>query len=107
MDPTPLTSSELIQVLRELSEWSGDETGLKRKIEFEDFRGAMRFMQACVDGIDLQNHHPVWTNKYNGVDIMLNTFDIGGKVSQKDVKLAKHIDAVLTKQGESFGVILD
>jgi 4a-hydroxytetrahydrobiopterin dehydratase len=37
------------------------------------------------------NHHPEWTNIYNRVVIRLKTHDAGGKVTAKDVELARRI----------------
>jgi 4a-hydroxytetrahydrobiopterin dehydratase len=41
-----------------------------------------------------QGHHPNWSNAYNVVKISLNTHDAGGKVTEKDVKLANAINAI-------------
>jgi 4a-hydroxytetrahydrobiopterin dehydratase len=97
------------EIQRELSKlqkgWSGDEAGLYRRLEFEDFSGAMQFMQACVDGIERLNHHPVWSNKFNIVEIRSVTLDVGNKVTQLDFELAHHFDEILTAQGEQLGLI--
>jgi len=42
------------------------------------------------------DHHPTWTNTYNSVEIWLNTHDAGDVVTDKDRKLAKGIDKLLT-----------
>lgn len=90
-----LTSAEVTQALATLDGWSGDTSGLTRKIVFKDFREAMAFMAACVDGIDKLDHHPDWRNVYNSVDIRLSTHDLGNKVSEKDVELARLLNDVL------------
>ena len=41
------------------------------------------------------NHHPLWTNVYNKVEIWLNTHDAGDIVTEKDKKLSKVIDKIL------------
>jgi 4a-hydroxytetrahydrobiopterin dehydratase len=38
------------------------------------------------------DHHPLWTNVYNKVEIWLSTHDAGDIVTDKDRKLAKTID---------------
>lgn len=103
--PKPLTEAQRQAALKSLPGWSGEETGLNRTLVFEDFPGAMRFMQACIQGIEERNHHPVWTNKFNSVSIHLDTFDIGGKVTQLDVELAQYFDSLLAERGGEFGYV--
>ena len=40
------------------------------------------------------NHHPEWMNVYKMVAVRLNTHDAGGKVTAKDVELARRFDKV-------------
>lgn len=41
------------------------------------------------------NHHPIWTNVWNTVEIWLSTHDAGDIITQKDLDLAKKIDGIL------------
>ena len=43
---------------------------------------------------EAMNHHPEWTNGYNRLVIRLNTHDAGGKVTAKDVELARKIQSL-------------
>ncbi len=92
---TPLEPAEIEAALAHLQGWSGDQHGLKKTIKFRSFRAAMQFMQACVEGIDQRDHHPVWCNKYDSLDIHLDTFDAGHRVTAKDIDLAQFLDSVL------------
>lgn len=91
----PLQPDEITAALAELPGWSGDEHGLKKEITFAGFREALRYMEACADGIEQRDHHPVWCNKYKSLDIHLDTFDAGHRVTRKDVELAKFLEGVL------------
>ena len=103
--PGAMSTEDIERALRDLPGWSGNENGLEARLEFEDFRGAMQFMQACVEGIERLNHHPVWKNKFNAIDIHLDTFDIGHKVTSLDVQLARYFRDVLKQNGERFGYV--
>lgn len=91
----PLDSAAVKEALRSLSGWTGDEHGLKRTIKFCDFRTAIRYMDACVGGIEERDHHPVWCNKYHSLDIHLDSFDAGHRVTTKDVDLAGFLNLTL------------
>ncbi len=41
------------------------------------------------------NHHPLWSNVWNSVEIWLSTHDAGDIVTDKDRKLASRIDALI------------
>jgi len=40
------------------------------------------------------NHHPLWTNVYNKVEIWLSTHDAGDIVTERDRLLAAAIDRI-------------
>jgi 4a-hydroxytetrahydrobiopterin dehydratase len=103
VQPKRLEAAEIETALSRLKGWSGDQSGLKRKLVFKDFRGAMKFMQACIEGIEQRDHHPAWCNTYNSVDIRLNTHSAGNLVTEKDVNLAEFIDSILSENGPEFG----
>jgi 4a-hydroxytetrahydrobiopterin dehydratase len=40
------------------------------------------------------NHHPEWINVFKTVAVRLCTHDAGGKVTEKDVELARRLEKV-------------
>lgn len=64
---------------------------------FKDFSEAFAFMTRVALAAEKMDHHPLWTNVYNKVEIWLNTHDAGDVVTDKDKKLAKLIDALIKK----------
>lgn len=97
-DLEPLAPAEIEQALSRLPGWSGNENGLEKKIKFSSFRKAIDFMHSCADGIDRRDHHPVWCNKYDSLEIHLDTFDAGHKVTARDIDLAEFLESVLQKK---------
>jgi 4a-hydroxytetrahydrobiopterin dehydratase len=91
---TPLTSEEINAALRELPGWRRDGDALAKEFKFGSFREAMSFMVRVGFEAEAADHHPDWTNVYNRVAVRLNTHDAGGKVTAKDVALARKIQAI-------------
>lgn len=75
--------------------WTKTQNKLYRKFEFADFSEAFAFMTRVALAAEKMNHHPLWTNVYNKVEIWLNTHDAGDVVTEKDEKLAKKIDKLV------------
>ena len=74
--------------------WEEKNNQLYRKFEFADFSEAFAFMTRVALAAEKMNHHPLWTNVYNKVEIWLSTHDAGDVVTDKDRKLASRIDAL-------------
>jgi len=75
--------------------WSESNNSLHRKIEFKSFSEAFAFMVRVAIEAERMNHHPLWTNVYNKVEIWLSTHDAGDIITERDVKLAEKINALL------------
>lgn len=90
----PLTAAEMEQALGGLPGWRLERDALAKTFSFGGFREAMSFMVRAAFEAEAMNHHPDWSNVYNRVAVRLNTHDAGGKVTAKDVELAKKIQAI-------------
>ena len=77
--------------------WKKKDNKLYRKIKFANFSEAFAFMTRVAMEAEKMDHHPMWTNVYNTVEFWLSTHDAGDVVTDKDKKLAKKIDSVLSK----------
>ena len=66
----------------------------RARFTFGDFNAAFGFMTRVAILAEKADHHPEWSNVYNRVDIVLTTHDAGG-LSQRDVDLARAIDALI------------
>ncbi len=75
--------------------WVEKNNTLYRKIEFKNFSEALAFMVRAGLEAEKMNHHPLWTNVYNKVEIWLSTHDAGDIVTEKDIQLAEKINALL------------
>jgi 4a-hydroxytetrahydrobiopterin dehydratase len=75
--------------------WEEKNNFLQREFVFKNFLEAFAFMTQVALLAEKMDHHPLWTNVYNKVTIMLNTHDAGNVVNEKDRKLAQAIDGLL------------
>lgn len=59
---------------------------------FESFEDCIHFMGTAARHIAFTDHHPRWENIWINLVVSLTSFDIGGKLTYKDVRLAKYLD---------------
>jgi pterin-4a-carbinolamine dehydratase len=107
--PTPhdkqpeLPEVELAKALRHLPEWSRTERDsskgksgvaveLERVYKFKAFEDAIHFMAAAARYIRVTNHHPLWENQYQDIRVRISTWDVGLRLTWKDIRLAEYLD---------------
>ena len=103
--PDPISQEKLEIALRgALSGWTVVRSALPedpsdvrvelfREYRFLRFRDAIAFMHEVAPGCDIANHHPRWENIWRTVRVYLTTWDIGHRPSDRDIQLAKYLDA--------------
>ena len=75
--------------------WNEQDNKLYRKFEFKDFSEAFAFMTRVALVAEKMDHHPLWTNVWNTVEVWLSTHSAGDVVTDKDRKLAAAIDKMI------------
>jgi 4a-hydroxytetrahydrobiopterin dehydratase len=75
--------------------WEEKDSKLYKKFEFKNFSQAFAFMTRVALEAEKMDHHPLWTNVYNKVEIWLNTHSAGDVVTDKDRELSKKIDQLM------------
>ncbi len=76
--------------------WKEQDNKLSRTFKFKDFSEAFAFMTRVAFLAEQHSHHPNWSNVWNTVNIELTTHDAGNIVTEKDRKLAKAIEGLLS-----------
>jgi 4a-hydroxytetrahydrobiopterin dehydratase len=76
--------------------WSGDEVRIGRTYRFASFPQAISFMVEVSFFCERADHHPEWRNVYDRVSVELTTHD-AGRVTEKDLALARHMDAAYAR----------
>lgn len=84
------------QAFSEIPSWqlTSARDALHRSFKFHNFSEAWGFMSRIALLAETHDHHPEWSNVYNRVDITLTTHECDG-ISERDISLAKAIDALL------------
>ncbi|HOY18884.1 MAG TPA: 4a-hydroxytetrahydrobiopterin dehydratase [Haliscomenobacter sp.] len=77
--------------------WIEKDHQLSGTFTFKDFTQAFTFMTEVAFHAEKQQHHPLWTNVWNRVEIHLSTHDAGDVVTDKDHQLATAIDKIYAR----------
>ena len=95
-----LAPAERDGALARLKGWTMVEgrDAISRRFVLADFNAAFGFMTRVALEAEKRDHHPEWSNVYRTVDIVLTSHDVKG-LSQRDVDLAKVIDAIAASIG--------
>ena len=75
--------------------WQEENNKLYRKFQFKNFSEAFAFMTRVALEAEKMDHHPLWTNVYNTVEVWLSTHSAGDVVTDKDKQLAARIDKLV------------
>ncbi|MBM3415020.1 MAG: pterin-4-alpha-carbinolamine dehydratase [Bacteroidetes bacterium] len=75
--------------------WEEKNNKLYKKFQFKNFSEAFAFMTRVAIEAEKMDHHPLWTNVWNTVEIWLSTHDAGDIVTDKDRKLADKIEKLM------------
>ena len=89
-----LEEDQIMSALADLDGWRLDGDRIRRELSFDAFRDAIAFINRVADLADEANHHPELRNSYTSVEVVLTTHSDGG-VTEKDLDLARKVDAVV------------
>jgi 4a-hydroxytetrahydrobiopterin dehydratase len=79
-----------------MSDWSQRPDALERDFTFDDFAGAMAFVNRVAEVAEEANHHPdILVHGWNKVRLTLSTHSEGG-LTDADHALARRIDELGT-----------
>jgi 4a-hydroxytetrahydrobiopterin dehydratase len=78
-----------------MSGWSQRPDALERDFQFDDFKGAMAFVNRVADAAEEADHHPdILVHGSNKVRLTLSTPAEGG-LTDADHALARRIDEIV------------
>ena len=78
-----------------MSEWRDEDGALNRELEFTDFAQAFAAVTRIAEIAERLDHHPDIEISYNHVVLRCTSHDVGRRVTARDHRLVKEIDAML------------
>lgn len=76
-------------------QWRQEGESLARDLEFDDFKGAIAFVNRVADAAEAANHHPdILVHGWNNVRLTLTTHS-EGKLTDNDRAMAETIDGLV------------
>ncbi|MFG3258554.1 4a-hydroxytetrahydrobiopterin dehydratase [Streptomyces sp. NPDC048172] len=101
MAPEPLTPQETEKALAELPGWTTDGDSVARAYSFGGHLPAAAMVVHIATIQDELDHHAELTLGYNTLAVSVNTHSVGGKVTGKDIDLARRIEEIAPGHGAS------
>jgi 4a-hydroxytetrahydrobiopterin dehydratase len=92
--PKVLSRKELQAILPRLKGWTFEDNKLSRTFEFQDFVASLSFINSLVAYFESVDHHPDVHIAFGEVRFELTRYDLGGRVTDRDVEVAKKISSV-------------
>jgi 4a-hydroxytetrahydrobiopterin dehydratase len=91
---TELLSDRDVAQRLERSQWEREGDEIVRNWKFEDFAGAMTFVNRVAEVAEEANHHPdILLHGWNQVRLSLTNHSAGG-LTEADLRMAERIDAL-------------
>ncbi len=91
--PKELKPEEIEEILdKELPGWSYQEDKISKTFSFKDFMDSLNFVNKLAPYFEEMDHHPDTHIMYSKVLFELQRFDAGGKVTDRDIAVAKEIE---------------
>ncbi|WP_028962191.1 4a-hydroxytetrahydrobiopterin dehydratase [Sulfobacillus thermosulfidooxidans] len=88
-----LSQEQVAQELQHMTGWQWIGDAIRKEFIFRDFTQSVAFVDRMVEPANTMDHHPDVDIRYNRVQVTLTTHDQGG-VTEKDLQLAKQLDAL-------------
>ena len=78
-----------------MSQWREEDGALHRELEFTHFAQAFAAVTRIAEIAERLDHHPDIEISYNRVVLRCTSHDVGRRVTARDHRLVKEIDAML------------
>lgn len=99
MAPQPLSEQQTDEALAALAGWRREGDGIAREYSFDGHLPAAAMVMHVAALQEELNHHSELRLGYNTVAVAVTTHSAGGKVTEKDIELARRIEETAPGHG--------
>jgi len=96
--PKILTEKQINSALKDLPGWSFSDNKISKEFKFNDFLDSLSFIASLTPYFENLDHHPDVHIFYSKVLFELSRFDVGGKVTTRDIEVAHLIENAYKKR---------
>jgi len=93
-----LSAEEVKKTLIDYPGWEYRDDKITREFQFESFGEAVEFIKKLAPFCDKIDHHPDVHIYYKKVVFDLQRFSVGGKVTQRDFRVALEIERMFSSE---------
>lgn len=87
-----LSPEEISEQLKKIPGWAYANNKIYKEFKFDDFMDSLAFVTELAPVFEANDHHPDINIMYSKILFELQRFDIGGKVTDKDIETAHIIN---------------
>jgi 4a-hydroxytetrahydrobiopterin dehydratase len=91
------SQKEIFEELKNLPGWNFANDKISKEFMFDDFLTAVDFVNKLAPICEENDHHPDIHIFYNKILFDLQRFDVGGKVTDKDMLMAHKIEGLYSE----------
>jgi 4a-hydroxytetrahydrobiopterin dehydratase len=89
-----LSDQAITDALRDLNDWERDGDSITKTYNFDSYLAGLAFATTAGTIAEAHDHHPDMTIGWRKVTLAFTTHDAGSKITEKDINVAKAIEAV-------------
>ncbi|MBX4206438.1 4a-hydroxytetrahydrobiopterin dehydratase [Candidatus Parcubacteria bacterium] len=87
-----LSEEQIKEGLKSLPGWSYADDKISKQFEFKDFMDSLGFVTKMAPVFEANDHHPDTCIMYSKIRFDLHRFDVGDKVTDRDLLIAGEIE---------------
>jgi 4a-hydroxytetrahydrobiopterin dehydratase len=101
MAPRALTEQQTEEALAALPGWTTDGDSITRTYSFSKHLPAAAMVVHVAAIQEELNHHSDMALGYDKLSVTVNTHSVGGRITEKDIELARRVEDIAAGHGAS------